>query len=191
MKLSFVEAFAFDRHERHRQARRVEFQHHRRQSSRRQPFQVGKRQVRYLGDVRIGAGPRLKRDPYHTDAEQRTGLEVIDSAGESEEPLQRVGDVGFDILWRHSREEGGDHHLWNVNRGEKIHRHALNAQYSEQEQRETDDHDKVGIAYRKSRHERLSTPGLTNKPIGFEFCIRSFLRHEVARACRLSKRRDR
>ena len=180
MKLGFAQPLAFHGQQANRQAGRVEFQDYRRQRSRRQPLQVGQRQVGDLSYIGVRAGAGLKGDLDDADAEQGSGFEVVHSAGQSEKALQRIGDIGFDILRRHAREERGDHYLWNVDGREQIHRHPRYAQPSEQKQRKTNDHDEVRIANRKSRHECLSTPRHTARLINFELCTRSSPPHEAA-----------
>ena len=87
-QLRLGQAFAFERDEAHRQARRVELLHDRRQRARRQAPQVGHREVGDLVDVGVGVGARLEEHLDDAHAGQRPRLHVIDAAAEREEPLE-------------------------------------------------------------------------------------------------------
>ena len=155
VKLRFVEALALHRDQADRQAGGVELQHHRRQRARRQALQIGQRQVGELRDIRIGVGSRLEEDLDDADAQQRARLHVVDAAGQREEALQRIGDVGLDVLGRHAGVERGDHDLRQIDGRKQIHRHARHAGDPDHRQRQADDDDEVRIANRKAWHRDL------------------------------------
>ena len=56
---------------------------------------------------------------------------MIDSAAEREEPLERVGDVGFNLLGRHSIVKSGYQDHGNVDGREHIHGHLHQGRESE------------------------------------------------------------
>ena len=153
VKLRLVQSLALHGDQADRQTGGVELQHHRRQRAGRQALQVGQRQIGELGDVGVGVGARLEIDLDDADAEQRARLHVIDAAGQREEALQRIGDIGLDIFRRHAGVERRDHHLGQIDGREQIHRHARQAGDADHGQRQADDDDEVRIANGEAWHQ--------------------------------------
>ena len=146
VELGFVESLALQGNQAHRQAGSVELEHHRRQGSRRQPLQVRQREVGNLGYVGVGVGAGLKVDLDDADAQQRTRFQVVDAARQREKAFQGIGDIGLDVLRRHAGVERRHHDLRQVDRGEKIHRHARQAGDSDHQEGQADHDDEVWIS---------------------------------------------
>ena len=87
-------------------------------------FRSASARLENCGDIGIGVGSGLEVNLDNADAEQGAGFHVVDAAGQGEEALQRIGDIGFDILRRHAGVERGDHDLGQIDRREQIDRHA-------------------------------------------------------------------
>ena len=152
MELGLSKPLSFQSHQADGKAGGIEFQHHRRQGSWGQSLQIGQSQIRKFSDVGIRAGPGLEINPDDAHAQQRARLHVINTAGQGEETLQRVGDVSFDVLRGHAGIERGHHHFGQIDRGEQIHRHASQAGHADDHQRETDHDNEIRVAYGKARH---------------------------------------
>ena len=153
-QLGLVQALAFERDQADRQARGVELLDDRRQRAGRQAAQVGHREVRDLGDVRVGARARLEVDLDDADAGQRPRLHVIDAGPEREEPLEAAGDVGLDLLGRHAVVERGDDDLRDVDVGKQVDGHAHDAREPDDGDDQPDDDDEVRVANGESGHQR-------------------------------------
>ena len=153
-QLRFVQPFALQRDQTHRQARGVELLHDRRQRAGRQAAEIGHRQVRDLVHVRIGARPGLEEHLDDADAGQRARLHVIDAGAEREEPLEAAGDVGLDLFRRHAGVERRDDHLGNVDVGKQIDRHPDEAGEPDDGRDQRHDDDEVRVANREAGHQR-------------------------------------
>src|SRR5579872_6603160 len=77
---------------------------------------------------------------------------MIDAAGEREEALQRISDIGLNILRRHARIEGRHHDFGQINGGKEVHRHLGKAGNADDEQSQTNYYDEIRIADRKAGH---------------------------------------
>jgi hypothetical protein len=58
-----------------------------------------------------------------TDTSERTRFDVVDITAQSEKAFEGIGDIGFDLLRRHTRVKGGDHHDRDLHRRKQIHGH--------------------------------------------------------------------
>ena len=70
---------------------------------------------------------------------------MLDAASQREEALESAGDVGFDLLGRHARVEGGNHDDRDVYRWKHVHRHAVQAVYPEYQDEQADHDDEIGV----------------------------------------------
>ena len=77
---------------------------------------------------------------------------MIDVAAQRKEAFERVCNIGFDLLRRHSRIEGRDHHHRHIDLGKKIDRHVDNPDYADQHHAQTEHDDEEGVLERKLRH---------------------------------------
>jgi hypothetical protein len=70
---------------------------------------------------------------------------MIDPAAERKETLERIGDIRFNLLWRHAGVKRGDHHNWNVDIREKVHRHPDDRGYAHHENDEAEHDDEKWV----------------------------------------------
>ena len=77
---------------------------------------------------------------------------MIDIGGQREEPLEGVGDVGFNLLRRHAVVERGHHDDGHVDAGEQIHRHAGNVDRANQRHNQAQHEDEEWKSESKLRH---------------------------------------
>src|SRR4029077_19601025 len=108
MELRFVKALAFEGNQANGQAGSVELKNDRRQGPRGKPAEIGHREVLDRAEVRISVCTGLKIDFDQADARQRARFDVIDAARKRKPALERVGDVGFDLLRWHAGIERGN-----------------------------------------------------------------------------------
>ncbi len=118
----------------------------------RQTPQIGHRQVRNFADRRIRIGPRLEVNLDETHPSERAGLDVIDIASQSEEALEGIGDVGFDLLRRHAAVERRHHDHGNLDLREQVHGHAEHCGHADHNDAEAQHQDEERILDRKPRH---------------------------------------
>src|SRR5882672_9254439 len=85
---------------------------------------------------------------------------MFDAAAEREESLEAAGDVGFDLLGRHSVVERRHHDHWNFHGGEHVHRHARQRRRADYRNHQADDDDEVWITDGKSRHRYSFTAAM-------------------------------
>ncbi len=78
---------------------------------------------------------------------------MIDARGQSEESFQRIRYVGFNILWRHAREERSHHHFRQVDLRKQIDGHPRQAGHADDEQHQADDNYEIRIANGKPWHK--------------------------------------
>ena len=150
--MRFVEALAFQRDQADRQVRRVKLQDHWRQRSGRQAPQVRHRQIRNGAQVGVRVRSRLKINLDQAHSGQRPRLNVVHSAGQREEPFERIRNAGFDLLRRHSRIKCRNHHHRNIDRREQIYRHAYQRHRPYNRHNQATDDNEKWIANRKSGH---------------------------------------
>src|ERR1700679_878033 len=74
------------------------------------------------------------------------------SARQREHPLQVIGDVRLDLLWRHTRIEGRDGHNRQLNRRKHIHWHVGSAYDAKNHYQKAKNHNQIRVTYSKSRH---------------------------------------
>ena len=123
VELRFGQALAVDGEQANRKARRVHAHHDRRKRALRKPPQVRHREIGNLRYIGVGVRARLKIDLDQADAGHRARFHVIDSAAQGEETLERVRDIGFDLLRRHAAVKGGHFDHGNIDRRKHVHRH--------------------------------------------------------------------
>ena len=85
---------------------------------------------------------------------------MIDAASQREKALQRIGDVGLDILRRHAGIERRNHHFGKIDGGEQVHWHLREAGDTDHHQGQTDHDDEVRITNGKAGHSLTSSGGL-------------------------------
>ncbi len=123
VQLRFGQPLTLQSHQTDGHAGGIEFQHHGRQCALRQTSQVSHCQVGNLADGGIGIGSRLEINLDQAHASQRTRFDVVDVAAQSKKAFEGVGDVAFDLLWRHAAVESSDDHNRNLNLRKQINRH--------------------------------------------------------------------
>lgn len=99
---------------------------------------------------------------------------MVDSAGESELPFQVIGNVGLDLLGRHSRVKRSHGNDWQTDRREHIHRHVGDADRAEDHDDQAQNNDQVRIAYGESRHATGSSSLVVLVVDGVRFVPGSF-----------------
>ncbi len=104
--------------------RGIHAKHHRRQSAGRQSAQVGHRQVGNVAQRRVGIGAGLEVDLDEAHAGQRARFAVVDVGRESEEPLEGVGNVGFNLLRWHAVVKRRYNHHRHIDLWKEIDRHS-------------------------------------------------------------------
>ena len=77
---------------------------------------------------------------------------MVDIGAQSEEALEGVRNVGFDLLWRHAVVERGHHHYRHVNLGKQIHRHLSNVDHSHKRNQQAKHDDEKRKPESKFRH---------------------------------------
>src|SRR5579859_1074070 len=77
---------------------------------------------------------------------------MIDPAAQGKEAFESARDVGFYLLWRHSRVEGCNYHNGNIDIGEQIYRHARHGCYANNQNDQARHDDEEWILDRKTRH---------------------------------------
>src|ERR1019366_9424738 len=133
-------------------ARGIELEHHGWQSTWRQTPQIGHRKVRDIAKSGIGIAPRLEVNLDQAYARQRAGLDMVDVAAEGKKALERVGNVGLDLLRRHPRIEGRNHHYRNLDLREQIHRHPNHGGHTDHGDHQTKHDHEEWVVQSESRH---------------------------------------
>ncbi len=151
-QLRFAETLAFQREQAHRQAGGVELQHHGRQGSWRKPAQVCHGEIGNVAECGVGIGAGLKINFDETDAGEGARFDVVDVAAKSEESLEGVGNVGFNLLRRHASVEGSNYDDRDVDLREQVHRHAHHGGDANHCDHQTDHDDEIRICQSKLRH---------------------------------------
>ena len=80
---------------------------------------------------------------------------MIDAAAQSEESFEASGDIGLNLLRRHSRIKGRDYHNGNVDVGEQINRHAPDSHDADDPDHHAKHDDEEWIFDSESRHRLL------------------------------------
>jgi len=148
----FVQPLAFQRHQAHRLRGSIHSQHHWRQRTRRQTAQVGHGKIRNVAQGRIGIGTRLEVNLDQAHAGKRAGFAVVDVRGQREETLERVGDVGFDLLGRHAVVKRSHHNHRHIDLGKQVDRHTHDIHYADKRYHQAQHQDEVGESEGKLRH---------------------------------------
>src|SRR6185437_4741805 len=104
----------------------------------------------------VSAGPRLEIDLDQRHTRKRARFNMLDAAAQREESLERIGNVGFDLLRRHSVVEGRDHDDRDIDLGKKVDRHARQRHSSNDRNHQAEHDDEEGIAKGKTGHYWLS-----------------------------------
>ncbi len=152
-QLGFVQSLTLERDQADRKAGGVEFKNHGRQRTRRQSSQIGHGEIGNRTEVGVGVSPGLEIDLDQADARQRSRFDVIDSAAQREETFERIGDVGFNLLRRHSGVERRHHHHGNVDGGKEVDGHAHQRHCADDCHHQTRDNDEERVFNGKSGHQ--------------------------------------
>ena len=83
---------------------------------------------------------------------QRARFAVVHVRSQSKEALERIGDVGFDLLGRHAVIKSGHDYHRHVNLGEQVDRHADHGDRADQRNDQADHQDEEGITQGELRH---------------------------------------
>jgi len=75
---------------------------------------------------------------------------VIDAGGKREEPFEGIGDVGFDILRRHTRVKRRHHNFGQIDGREKIDGHVRQTGSPDDHEGQAEHDDEVRIPNRES-----------------------------------------
>src|SRR5208282_528922 len=147
-----IQAFPFQRYQTNWKARGIELKHHRRQSTWRQTSKIGHRQVRDVAKSGIAIAPRLEVNLDQAYTRQRAGFDVVDVAAEGKKALERIGNVRLDLLRRHPCVKGRNHHHWNLDLREQIHRHPNHGRHAHDGDHQTKHDDEERVLQSESRH---------------------------------------
>jgi hypothetical protein len=77
---------------------------------------------------------------------------VVDVAAQGKETLERVGNVGLDLLRRHSRVKGRNHDYRNLDLREQIHRHPSHCRHADHGDYQTKHDHEERVLQSESRH---------------------------------------
>ncbi len=157
LEIAVRHSFTVHRYQTNRQTGRIGLEHHRRQRARRQVLHVGNREIGNGRRVYVGIGVGLKVDANDTDAVERSRLNMIDPAGEREEPLQVIGNIAFNLLGRHPRVKRRHNHYRDVHRREHIHRHLCDTHHSKNRDDRAHHQDQIRSVDCESRHGWFKT----------------------------------
>src|ERR1019366_9800389 len=90
---------------------------------------------------------------------------MVDSTGQGEKTFERIGNIGFDLLGRHSAIEGGNKNHGDIDRREHVHGHAGHAGQPEHANEQTNNNEQVRMSDGKGWHKKGSysvTEGTTS-----------------------------
>ena len=148
----FVQAFALERHQTDRLRGSGHAQHHGRQRAGGQTAQVGHRKVGDVAQRRIGIGAWLEVDLDEAHAGERARFAVVHVGGQREEALEGVGDIGFDLLRRHTVIERSHDDHRHIDRWEKVHWHVRHGHCSDEHHYQAEHEDEKGITQGEAWH---------------------------------------
>src|SRR5580704_5242457 len=77
---------------------------------------------------------------------------MIDVRAQGKESLKGVGDVRFDLLWRHAIVKSGHHHHRHIDLWKKVDWHTGDVDHANQQHDQAHHDDEEGVAERKLRH---------------------------------------
>src|SRR5580658_1072049 len=122
------------------------------QSPRRQPAQVGQGEVGDVAKRSVGVSAWFEINFDQADAGERARLGVIDVCAQSEEALECVRNIRFDLLRRHAVVKGGNDDYRYVDLGKEIDRHAEHVEDADQHDHQAEHDDEVGVFEGKLGH---------------------------------------
>src|SRR5215472_6640004 len=169
LQLCFVEALPLQGDKANGKARSVEFENDRRERTWWQAAEVGHGQIGNGAQVGVGVGASLKVDFDEADTRQGARFDVIHTARQREPPLKGVGDVGFHLFGWHAGIKRRDDHHGNIDRREKIDRHARQGNRADDGDEQANHNEEVGVFDGEPGHQL--PPSVSGAPINLGWTL--------------------